>query len=72
MKYKTKEFKKDNYFILYTLDDYILCYFDNFKELSKIFNYKANDLVHEFNRHETDRLIIVVNNAKYRLVTFVD
>lgn len=72
MKYKTKSFKKDNYFILYTLDDYILRYFDNFNELSKIFNYKANDLVHEFNRYDTDRLVVVVDNTKYKLVTFTD
>lgn len=72
MKYRTKDFKQDNYFILYTLDDYIVSYYDNFKELSKILKYKAHDLVHEFNRYSTDRIIVVVNNAKYKLVTFVD
>lgn len=72
VKYITKKFRQDNYFILYTLDDYIVAYFDNFKELSKILKYKANDLVHEFNRHGSDTLIVVVNNTKYKLVTFTD
>lgn len=72
MAYKSKIFKKENYFILYDLDDFIVCYFDNFKELSKVFKYSVSDLVHEFNRYDTDRLIVIIHNTKYRLVTFVD
>lgn len=72
MKFKTKNFRQDNYFILYTLDDFIIRYFDNYNELSKIINYTASDLVHEYNRHDTDSLVVVVNNTKYKLVTFVD
>lgn len=72
MHYRTKEFKNNNFFILYDLNDNIICYFDNFKELSRIFNYKVTDLVHEFNRHSSDRIIVVINNSKYRLVTFTD
>lgn len=70
--YKTKKFRQDNYFILYTLDDHIVAYFDNFKELSKIFNYDIRNIVHELNKHKSDRLIIIINNKKYMLVTFTD
>lgn len=72
MPYRIKEFRKSNFFILYDLEDNIICYFDNFKELSRIFNYKVRDLVHEFNRHSSDRIIVVINNQKYRLITFTD
>ena len=70
MCYKSKTFKEKNYFILYDLSDNIICYFDNFKELSKYINYRLSDLVHEFNRNSTDSITIVIDNTKYKLATF--
>lgn len=72
MKYKSKTFKHDNYFILYTLDDFIIRYFDNFNELSKIFNYSVSNLVWQYNRYNTDIITIEVDNKKFKLATFVD
>ena len=49
MKFKPNEFRKNNYFVLYDLNDEVVCYFDNFKELSKYINYRPNDLAKQFN-----------------------
>lgn len=82
MKLKTKQFKKDNYFVLYPYEylcnsyckDEILCYYDNWEELHNRFlkNYRVYDLVHEYNKHKTNIINIVVNNRKYILATFTD
>lgn len=70
MNYNSKTFRKENYFILYDLNDNIICYYDNFNELSSILNYRLSDLVHEYNRNKTDNIIVVINNVKYKLATF--
>lgn len=70
MGYKSKTFKENNYFILYDLSDNIVCYYDNFKELSKIINYRLCDLVHEYNRNCTNCITIIIDNTKYKLATF--
>ena len=70
MNYNSKTFRKENYFILYDLNDIIICYYDNFSELSSILNYRLSDLVHEYNRNKTDNIIVIINNVKYKLATF--
>lgn len=70
MNYNSKTFKNNNYFILYDLKDNILCYYDNFKELSKIINYRLSDLVHEYNRNKTNIINIIIDKEKYKLATF--
>lgn len=70
MKFKSKEFKKNNYFVLYDLNDEVVCYFNNFEELSKYINYKLYDLVHEYNKHKTNIINIIIDNKKLRLATF--
>lgn len=70
MRIKPKEFRKNNYFVLYDLNDEVICYFDNFKELSKYINYRPNDLAKQFNKNNTDVINIMVDNQKLRLATF--
>jgi len=70
MKLKSKDFKKINYFVLYDINDNIICYFNDFNELSKHLNYKLYDLVHEYNRHESNMITIVIDKKKYKLATF--
>lgn len=69
MKYKTKEFK-NNSFILYDLDDNIICYFDNYSELSKYINYTPRKLAYEFNFRNSNIINIIIDNQKLRLATF--
>ena len=70
MKYKSKEFKINNYFILYDMNDMIICYFDSFNDLSKYIGYRLSDLVHEYNRYNTNIINIIIDNKKLRLATF--
>ena len=70
MRYKSKTFRKNNYFVLYDLNDDIVCYYDNFNDLLKVLNYKLKDLVHEYNRYNTNVITIIINNKKYKLATF--
>lgn len=70
MNYKSKNFKKDNYFVLYDLRDNVVCYFDNFEELSKMISYRLSDLVHEYNRYNTNNITVIIDNQKYKLATF--
>ena len=50
-KFNSKTFREKNYFILYDKDDYIICYFDNYQELSTRLNYRCSDLVYKFNQY---------------------
>lgn len=70
MRYNSKDFFKNNYFVLYDNNDNLLYYFDSFVELSKIFNYRLSDLVYQFNRNNSNIITIIINNKKYKLATF--
>ena len=72
MNYRSKTFIYNNYFVLYDLNDNIICYYDSFVELYKIINYKLSDLVREYNRNHTNILTVIVDNKKYKLATFED
>lgn len=82
MKYKAKDFRKNNYFILYPYEydettinkDEILCYIDSWEELHKKYlkGYDCHKLVYEFNRYNTNKINIIINNRKYLLATFSD
>ena len=80
MKFKSKDFRKNNYFVLYTtnhynyLEDEILCYIDNWKELHNKYlkNYELRNIVSEYNRNNTNIITIIINNRKYKLATFTD
>lgn len=70
MKLKSKTFKNNNYFVLYDLNDNVICLYDNFEELSKDFTYELRNLVFEYNRNKTNIITIIIGNKKYKLATF--
>lgn len=70
MRYNSKDFSKNNYFVLYDNNDNLLYYFDSFVELSKIFNYRLCDLVYQYNKNHTNIITIIIGNKKYKLATF--
>ena len=70
MTYKSKLFRKNNYFVLYDMKDNILCYYDNFNDLSKVLNYRLSDLVYNYNRNKSNIIIVIINDVKYKLATF--
>lgn len=70
MNYHSKTFRNNNYFILYTQDDQIICYFDNFEELSKHLNYRLSNLVNLYNIHKSNIINIEIDNKRLKLATF--
>jgi len=80
MKFKTKDFKKNNYFVIYKYEqendlnkeDEIVCYIENYDELSKYINYTPRKLAYEFNSRNTNIITIVIDNKFYKLATFCE
>ena len=70
MKFDSKSLKKNNYFILYDLNDEIICLFDNFDELSNHITQRLHDLVYEYKRHKSNIITIEIDRKKYKLATF--
>lgn len=72
MNFKSKDFK-NNSFILYDLEDNIICYLENWEELHNKYlkNYRLSDLVNKFNNiYKSDIINIEIDNKKLRLATF--
>lgn len=70
-KFTSKNFRKDNYFVLYDFNDEVICYFDNFEELSKHLNYPCFYLVNQFNTYG-NLIHITINKTIYKLYTTTD
>lgn len=70
MNFNSKLFRNNNYFVLYDLDDNIICFYENFAELSKILVYQLRNLVFEYNRNKTNIITVIIDNKKYKLATF--
>ncbi|MDO4963439.1 MAG: hypothetical protein Q4E75_05045 [bacterium] len=80
MKLKTKEFRKYNYFVLYEYnhendlndEDEIICYLQSWDELHKKYlkDYKASDLVCQYNKRKTNIINVIIDNKLYKLATF--
>jgi len=70
LKINSKQLKNDNYFVLYDLNDNIVCYFDNFKELSKHINYTTRKLAYQFNFRNTNIIKIIIDEKELKLATF--
>ena len=69
MSYTSKAFK--NYdFVLYDLNDEIVCYFQSFDELSKYINYKIYDLAYKFKNHNSNIIKIIIDEKVYKLAFF--
>lgn len=70
MKLKTKDFRKNNYFVLYDNNDDIVCYFNDFNELAKYLSYRVSDLVREYNRYNSNVITVIIDKRKLKLATF--
>jgi len=73
MKYFSKKFRKENFFILYDLNDNIIAYFDSYDDLEKsnIIHYTCSDLVYKINIYGNP-LPVCINKKKYFLYTTTD
>ena len=69
MRFNSKDFRQNNYFVLYDLEDNLICYFDNFEELSKYTSRPLKKIVFAFNQL-CDYIRITIDNREYKLYTF--
>ena len=69
LRYTSKK-SVNNYFVLYDSNDEVVCYFNDFKELSKYINYRYRDLVYEFNSKNTNVINVKIEEKKYKLAIF--
>lgn len=70
MNFNSKTFKENNYFVLYDLNDNIICYFDDFYELSKYLDYQLRNLVYQYNATASNIITVIIQKRKYKLATF--
>lgn len=70
--YNSKNFRQNNYFTLYDLEDNFLCYFDNYDELKRVTNLTIQKIVYYFNHTREDFVKIVVDNSWCKLYTFTN
>ena len=70
MCYSSKQLKNNNYFILYDMNDNVICYFDNYNELSKHINYTPRKLAYEYNSRKKSIITVKIDNKNLRLATF--
>ena len=70
MKYRSKTFRNENFFVLYDTNDNIVSYFDNFSDLTRVLEYQLRNLVYQFNHSESDIITVIIGNKKYKLATF--
>lgn len=68
-KFKSKEIRKNNYFVLYDLEDNVL-YFDNWEELSHFISHELRSITQLFNKHNSNVIEIIIDNHIYKLATY--
>lgn len=71
MEISSKQLRKYNYFVLYDMDDYPICLFENLEELLQHINYNCSKLVYQFKKFGNS-INIVIGNKIYKLFRFED
>jgi len=72
LKLNSKDFRNNNYFILYDLNDEVICYLDSWEELHNKYlkNYALRNLVYQFNNNKTNVITIIINHKEFKLATY--
>lgn len=70
MNYSTKEFRKNNFYMLYDLNDNIISYLDNPDELERFTNVPFYRIVFNFKKN-SDYILIYVDGRLCKLYTFL-
>jgi hypothetical protein len=58
------------YFALYDLNDNLLCYYDDLKEISVKYGYEIKELNRKFRNSVFDYIILCLDNHNYKLYKF--
>lgn len=60
------------YFVLYDLEDNIVCYFNNLIEFCTKFNYANKEINRKFRNSNFNFIHVDINNIRYSLFAFKD
>ena len=73
MVFNSKDFRKNNYFVLYDMNDNVVSYYDNVEDLqsSILPNYRCSDIVKKFNSHGNP-IKVIVDKKMFQLYTMYD
>ena len=70
MNYTTKDFRKNNFYMLYDLNDNIISYLDNYDELTRFVNIPERRIVFNFKNHH-EFILVNVDGRLCKLYTFL-
>ena len=70
LKYKTKNFKKNRFFILYDVYDNPVLLIDSWEDLVHVYHKRIKDIVYRFNNTSFDYIPVIIDGTTYKLYTF--
>ena len=71
MNYSINDLRNHNYFMLYDLNDNIVCYFESYDELLKWIKIPLKYLVFKF-KNAQEYINVIVDKKMYKLYTYTD
>lgn len=60
-----------NYYVVYDVSDFIICYLNNIYELCIFSGLRIKDVNYKFKRAKDNVINIYVNNARYKVYKFI-
>lgn len=60
-----------NYYVVYDVSDFIICYLNNIYELCNFSGLRIKDVNYKFKRAKDNVININVNNARYKVYKFI-
>ena len=71
MIYSSDFFSKNIYFTLYDLNDNLICYFENFYEVSRYTNLPLRRIANNFKRCKSKFIFICIDGNFYKLYCYL-
>jgi len=62
----------DYYYLLYDLNDNLVCYFDNILDLINKFNYRVPEINRKFKKSVLGYALLQMHGHKYKLYRFLN
>ena len=72
MKYTSKDFRLNRFFVLYDNDDNLVLFIDSTRELINVYKNKIKEIVRKFNKTDKDYITVIIDGTTYKLYTFTD
>jgi len=60
----------DTYYVLYDLEDNLICYFDTITDFLSKYNYKNYEITRKFKNSKSNFINLILENKTYKLYIF--